>query len=303
MLNESTSAPRAAPTVRQRGTTNAVAGHRHRGTSRRDDVGNSARGPARPTTLARNPATNAIAAPASSAASTGAAVSTVMETMVPLVGVRHFGPGNTPLAVNHQGMFVASTISFNLPPGTSLSDATRAIYADDDAASACRPRFTAVSRARPQAFQQSPNNEPLLIAAALARVYIVLGILYESYIHPITILSTLPSAGIGAVLALMLFNTEFSIIALIGVILLIGIVKKNAIMMIDFALAGRAQRGPEHARRHPSGLPAALPPDHDDDLRRVARARCRWRSARARAPSCASRSASPSSAACWSARC
>ena len=126
-------------------------------------------------------------------------------------------------------------------------------------------------------------------------IYIVLGILYESYIHPLTILSTLPSAGVGAVLALMLFDTEFSIIALIGVILLIGIVKKNAIMMIDFALEAE-RAGADAARGDLRGLPAALPPDHDDDAAPPCSAPCRWRSAPAKARSCAIRSASPSSA-------
>jgi multidrug efflux pump len=155
--------------------------------------------------------------------------------MVPLSAIAKFGPGNTPLSVNHQSQFVASTISFNLPPGKSLSDATAAIYetmAEIGVPQTIHGSFQGTA----QAFQQSLNDQPLLILAALAAVYIVLGILYESYIHPITILSTMPSAGIGALLALLLFKTEFSIIALIAVILLIGIVKKNAIMMVDFAI-------------------------------------------------------------------
>jgi multidrug efflux pump len=189
---------------------------------------------------ARNLATNSIAASGKSSASAGAAVSTSKETMIPLSAMATFGPGNTPLSVNHQSQFVASTISFNLPPGKSLSDATQAIYAtmaEIGMPATIHGSFAGTA----QAFQQSMSDQPLLILAALAAVYIVLGILYESYIHPITILSTLPSAGVGALLALMLFKTEFSIIALIGVILLIGIVKKNAIMMIDFAI--EASRG------------------------------------------------------------
>jgi len=183
----------------------------------------------------RNAATNAIAASGKSSSSSGAAVSTSSETMVPLSAIATFGPGNTPLSVNHQSQFVASTISFNLPPGKSLSDATAAIY--ETMATLGMPSTIHGSfQGTAQQFQDSTKDEPLLILAALAAVYIVLGILYESYIHPITILSTLPSAGIGALLALLLFNTEFSIIALIGVILLIGIVKKNAIMMVDFAI-------------------------------------------------------------------
>jgi multidrug efflux pump len=160
--------------------------------------------------------------------------------MVPLSAIATFGPGTTPLSVNHQSQFVASTISFNLPPGKSLSDATRAIY--DTMGEIGMPATIHGSfQGTAQAFQQSLDNQPILILAALAAVYIVLGILYESYIHPLTILSTLPSAGVGALLALLLFNTEFSIIALIGVILLIGIVKKNAIMMVDFAIEASRQ--------------------------------------------------------------
>jgi len=191
---------------------------------------------------ARNLANNALANTGRGATSTGAPVSTSHETMVPLSAVAHFGPGNTPLAVNHQNLFVASTISFNLAPGVSLSQATAAI--EDQmrrlgVPASIRGSFQGTARV----FQQSLANEPLLIAAALLAVYIVLGVLYESYVHPITILSTLPSAGVGAILALIATETEFSIMALIGVILLIGIVKKNAIMMIDFALDAERKDG------------------------------------------------------------
>ncbi len=189
---------------------------------------------------ARNLATNSLAASGKSSASSGAAVSTAKETMIPLSAIASFGPGTTPLSVNHQSQFVASTISFNLPPGKSLSDATQAIY--DTMAQIGMPQTIHGSfQGTAQAFQQSLDNQPILILAALLAVYIVLGILYESYIHPLTILSTLPSAGVGALLALLLFKTEFSIIALIGVILLIGIVKKNAIMMVDFAIEASRQ--------------------------------------------------------------
>ncbi len=123
--------------------------------------------------------------------------------------------------------------------------------------------------------------------------------LYESYIHPITILSSLPSAGVGALLVLMLFRYDLSVIALIGIILLIGIVKKNAIMMIDFALEAERSEGKSPLRRDSRGLPAALPADHDDDHVAPCSADCRWRSATAPARNCAARSASPSSAACW----
>jgi multidrug efflux pump len=162
--------------------------------------------------------------------------------MVPLSSIAKFGPGNTPLSVNHQSQFVASTISFNLPPGKSLSAATAAIY-ETMAELGVPPTVHGSFQGTAQAFQQSLNDQPLLILAALAAVYIVLGILYESYIHPITIISTLPSAGVGALLALMLFRVEFSVIALIGIILLIGIVQKNAIMMIDFALQAEREEG------------------------------------------------------------
>ena len=184
---------------------------------------------------ARNQATNSIASTGHNAASTGAAVSSSTETMVPLSAISRYGPGSAPLNVSHQGMFVASTISFNLAPGKSLSDAQVAV---NDALNRIGVPTTVHGsfQGTARVFEQSLANEPYLIAAALAAVYIVLGVLYESYVHPLTILSTLPSAGVGAVLALLLTNTEFSLIALIGVILLIGIVKKNAIMMIDFAL-------------------------------------------------------------------
>ena len=191
---------------------------------------------------ARNQANNALANTGRGATSTGAAVSTAAENMVPLSTIAHYGTGATPLAVNHQGLFVASTISFNLKPGVALSEATQAV--DQVMASLHVPATIHGNfQGTAQQFQQSLQNEPVLVAAALLAVYIVLGVLYESYIHPITILSTLPSAGVGAVLALMLCNTDFSIIALIGVILLIGIVKKNAIMMIDFAIGAERSEG------------------------------------------------------------
>ncbi len=156
-------------------------------------------------------------------------------TQVPLSSVARWGPGTQPLAVNHQGQFAASTISFNLAPGVSLSDATRGIeraMASAGVPSGIHGNFQGSARA----FKDSLSSQPVLILAALLTLYIVLGMLYESAVHPITILSTLPSAGVGALLALMAFNLEFSIMALIGVLLLIGIVKKNAIMMIDVAL-------------------------------------------------------------------
>ena len=191
---------------------------------------------------ARNLATNSIGATGKGVASTGSAVSTNQETMIPLSAVAHFTQGATPLGVNHQGLLVANTISFNLPPNVSLSTAIATIEATMNrigVPATIRGTFQGTAKA----FQDSLSNQPFLILAALVTIYIVLGVLYESYVHPLTILSTLPSAGVGALLALMAFNTEFSIMALIGVILLIGIVKKNAIMMIDFALDAERRRG------------------------------------------------------------
>src|SRR5450432_463886 len=169
-------------------------------------------------------------------------VSNSQGASVPLSAFAHYAATNTSLGVNHQSQFVASTISFNLPEGTSLGQATLAIedaLARIGVPATIRGSFQGTARA----FQDSLSSQPWLILAALLTVYIVLGILYESYVHPITILSTLPSAGVGALLALLLFQKEFSVIALIGVILLIGIVKKNAIMMIDFALEAERNRG------------------------------------------------------------
>jgi multidrug efflux pump len=167
---------------------------------------------------------------------------------VPLSAFTHFESGTTPLAINHQGQFPSVTISFNLAPGAALGDATKAIEEAQKEIGmplSVQAEFQGTARA----FIASLKNEPLLILAAIITVYIVLGVLYESYIHPITILSTLPSAGVGAILALMLCGTELGVVALIGIILLIGIVKKNAIMMIDFALDAerKENKKPEEA--------------------------------------------------------
>jgi multidrug efflux pump len=167
---------------------------------------------------------------------------------VPLSAFTHYAANTAPLQVNHQGQFPAVTISFNLSPGVALGDAVTAI---DTAGReiGLPPGIRGSFAGTAQAYQDSLASEPILIAAALVTVYIVLGVLYESCIHPITILSTLPSAGVGALLALMYFHTELSVIALIGIILLVGIVKKNAIMMIDFALEAERNQGksPEEA--------------------------------------------------------
>ena len=161
---------------------------------------------------------------------------------VPLSAFTHFESGTAPLAINHQGQFPVVTISFNLAPGASLGEATNAI--EQARKELGMPlSIQAAFQGTAQAFQASLANEPVLILAALVTVYIVLGVLYESYIHPITILSTLPSAGVGAILALLICRSELSVVALIGIILLIGIVKKNAIMMIDFALDAERHGG------------------------------------------------------------
>ena len=199
-----------------------------------------------PAQAVRNLRTNQIAVSGRGSASTGAAVSTTPETLVPLSAVTRWDYGTTPLAVNHQSMFVASTVAFNLAPGKTLSDAVQ--FVNDTMREIGVPTtLHGAFQGTARAFQQSLNNQLLLVLAALAAVYIVLGILYESYIHPITILSTLPSAGIGALLALKYAGVEFSIIAMIGVLLLIGIVKKNAIMMIDVALERERGEGLEPA--------------------------------------------------------
>ena len=159
---------------------------------------------------------------------------------VPLDSIAHYSSALAPLTVSHQGLFPSVTISFNLQNGVALGDAVTAIQAAATKVhlpSTIRTEFTGTA----QAYTQSLSNEPMLIAAALAAVYIVLGILYESLIHPVTILSTIPSAAAGALLALMLLHVELTIIAIIGIILLIGIVKKNAILMIDFALAAERE--------------------------------------------------------------
>jgi hydrophobe/amphiphile efflux-1 (HAE1) family protein len=163
-------------------------------------------------------------------------------TMVPLSAFTRFESRMSPLAVNHQGQYPAVTLSFNLAPGVALGDAVKAVNAAT-ARLGLPSSISATFQGTAQAFQASLSNQPILILTALLAVYIVLGMLYESYIHPITILSTLPSAGVGALLALLLWRMELSVMAMIGIILLIGIVKKNAIMMIDFALDAERKDG------------------------------------------------------------
>jgi multidrug efflux pump len=175
------------------------------------------------------------------ATATGVAVSTSPETMTPLTAFASYALGNTPLSVNHQNTSVAATISFNMAPGKALSDAQREI---EQVKQQIGLPSTVVGsfQGTAQQYTASLASEPLLILAALVAVYIVLGILYESYIHPLTVISSLPSAGVGAVLAMLIFNVQFTVISLIGVILLIGIVKKNAIMLIDFALVAEREQ-------------------------------------------------------------
>jgi multidrug efflux pump len=167
---------------------------------------------------------------------------------IPINAIAHAETRTAALAVNHQGQFPSVTVSFNLAPGVSLSDAAKAIT-DMEQKIGMPSTIHGMFSGTLQAFQASLSTQPLLIITALMAVYIVLGILYESYVHPITILSTLPSAGVGAVLALLIFKIDLSVIAIIGVILLIGIVKKNGILMIDFALAAERleKKSPEDA--------------------------------------------------------
>ena len=193
--------------------------------------------------------------------------------MHPLATVSNDQTGTTPLQVNHTGLFPSVTVSFNLAPGVSLSQATREVQQMEQRLglpSTVRGFFAGTL----QAYQQSLSSEPLLILTAVLAVYIVLGILYESLVHPLTIISTLPSASVGAMLALMLFHMDLNVISIIGIVLLIGIVKKNAIMMIDFALLAERNEGKRPARRDLRGLHPALPADSDDhhggDLRRAA---------------------------------
>jgi multidrug efflux pump len=204
---------------------------------------------------ARNLAANSLANAGRGNTSTGAAVSIAQETVVPFSAFSHFATGTTPVSVNHTGTSVSTAISFNLPEGESLKTALDAIerkMAEIHMPVTIRGGTYGTARL----FQQSNSNTPLMLAAALLAIYVVLGILYESYSQPLTILSTLPSAGVGALLALMATGTEFSLIAFLGILLLIGIVKKNAIMMVDFALEAERNHGmdPRTAIAHACSL-------------------------------------------------
>jgi multidrug efflux pump len=194
--------------------------------------------------------------------------------MVPLSTIAHYERSELRWQVNHQGQYPAVTLTFNLAPNVALGDAVTALekaQSEMDMPSAIHATFQGTAQAFPGLAQK---RALWLILAALVAVYIVLGILYESLIHPLTILSTLPPAGVGAILALLFTGTDLSIIALIGIILLIGIVKKNAIMMIDFALQAEREPGSAAGRSNLPGVLAALSPHHDDHhggaLRRAA---------------------------------
>ncbi|MGC2274236.1 MAG: efflux RND transporter permease subunit, partial [Candidatus Sulfotelmatobacter sp.] len=193
-----------------------------------------------------SPPGNALSPSASSTSSNGtnsaATTSSATSSAVPLAAFSHFEKTTEALSINHQGQFPAVTVSFNLAPNAALGEAITAV---DKVQEEMRmpPSLQAGFQGTAASFTNSLSNEPLLILAALVTVYIVLGVLYESFIHPITILSTLPSAGVGAFLALILFHQDLSVVAIIGIVLLIGIVKKNGIMMVDFALEGERKHG------------------------------------------------------------
>jgi multidrug efflux pump len=193
-------------------------------------------------TAPANALTSGVGATSSSSSSANTAASSTPSGSVPLAAFTHIERVNEALSINHQGQFPAVTVSFNLAPDAALGGAITAInkaQKDLDMPASVQYGFQGTAAA----FEGSLSNEGLLILAALAAVYIVLGVLYESFIHPITILSTLPSAGVGALLALIVFKQDLNVVAIIGIILLIGIVKKNGIMMVDFALEGERERG------------------------------------------------------------
>ncbi len=204
---------------------------------------------------ARNASLNSLANSGRGNTSTGAAVSVSAETVVPFAAFSHFTVGTTPVSVNHTGTSVSTSIAFNLPQGESLGTALAAIQKKMSQIH-IPVTIRGGTYGTAKLFQQSNSNTPLMLAAALLAIYVVLGVLYESYSQPLTILSTLPSAGVGALLALMATGTEFSLIAFLGILLLIGIVKKNAIMMVDFALEAERTLGmdPRQAISHACSL-------------------------------------------------
>jgi multidrug efflux pump len=191
---------------------------------------------------ARNASINAIAASGKTSASSGAAVSTIKETMVPLAAFSHYERSNAPLSIEHQGPFVTTTISFNLDPHDTIDQGLAEIRATERAID-MPANIHGAPAGSALTFARSNRSMPYLFLSAIIAVYIVLGILYESTIHPITIISTLPSAGVGALLALMMFDIPLTVISAVGILLLIGIVKKNAILMVDFAITAKRTGG------------------------------------------------------------
>jgi len=237
------------------GTTNASAGSASSSGSASSASGSGATAAAVAGDLARNAALNSLANAGRGNTSTGSAVSVSTETVVPLAAFSHFAVGTTPVSVNHTGTSVSTAISFNLPDGESLGTALAAI--EEKMNQIHVPvSIHGGTYGTARLFQQSNSNAPLMLIAALLAIYVVLGMLYESYSQPLTILSTLPSAGVGALLALLATGTEFSLIAFLGILLLIGIVKKNAIMMVDFALEAERTLGmdPRAAIAHACSL-------------------------------------------------
>ncbi len=222
-------------------------------------------------------------------------VKTASGTSVPLEAVTHITPTVGPLLVNHQASQPAVTISFNLVPGIALGTAKDAI--DEIARDTIPATVVGGFQGTAQVFEDSLKGQHILLLAAIFAAYVLLGILYESFIHPIVIISGLPSAGVGALLTLMAFKMDLSVIAMIGIVMLVGIVMKNAIMMIDFAIV-RRKVGISRGGGDPRSRFAPFPADHDDDFLRHPSARCRSRSVPAPAPSCASRSVSRWSAGC-----
>ena len=201
-------------------------------------------------------------------------VTTSGGTLVPLTAMATIRTAAAPLTINHSSQFPVATISFNLAPGASLGDAVTAIEQAREA-SAMPISVQTAFQGTAASFRDSLTDTLWLVLAAVVTMYIVLGVLYESFIHPLTILSTLPSAAVGALIALLLAGRDLDMIAIIGIILLIGIVKKNAIMMIDFALDAERERGLDPRDGDLRSQPAALPADPHDDDGRIARARCR----------------------------
>ena len=216
-------------------------------------------------------------------------------------GRRASSAGTGPLAVNHTRQLPSVTLSFNLKNGVALGDAVDAVQQLADAT--LPAAITTTFQGTAQAFQDSLQGLGLILIMAIVVIYIVLGILYESFTHPLTILSGLPSAGFGALLTLLIFQTDLNLYAFVGVIMLVGLVKKNGIMMVDFAVAGAARARHRSARGDPRGVPGPLPADHDDDDGGAGRHAADRASAGAPAPNRGGRSAWPWSAACWCRSC